>query len=108
MRRSLRYGTGGLTGVALGIVLTLAIQAWRLPPEAEPRAGSPILLTRPAPPETFLAWVPRGLPEGFSERVARQPEIGRLTVVAEDNVWLVRSWSAAEQVRDDLREFGGG
>ena len=100
MRRSLRYGAGGLTGVALGIVLTLAIQARSLPSAPVAPRGPSLLLTRPAPPETFLAWVPRGLPEGFSARVARQPEIGRLTVVAEDNVWLVRSWSAAGELVD--------
>ena len=73
MRRGLRFGAGALAGISLGVVLTLAIQAWRLPPEAGPRTGSPLLLTRPAPPETFLAWVPRGLPDGFAARVARRP-----------------------------------
>ncbi len=100
MRRGLRFGAGGLAGISLGVVLTLAIQSWRLPPEVEPRAGSPIVLTRPAPPETFLAWVPRGLPDGFAARVARRPEIGGITVVAEDNVWLARSWSAAGELVD--------
>ena len=100
MRRSLRYGAGGLTGVALGIVLTLAIQARSLPSAPVAPRGPSLLLTRPASPETFLAWVPRGLPDGFSARVALQPEIGRLTVVAEDNVWLVRSWSAAGELVD--------
>ncbi len=100
MTRSLRYGAGGLTGVALGIVLTLAIQARSLPSAPVARTGPPLLLTRPAPPETFLAWVPRGLPDRFAARVARQPQIGRLTVVAEDNVWLVRSWSAAGELID--------
>ena len=100
VRRSLRYGAGGLTGVALGIVLTLAIQAASLPSTPEAPTGPSLLLTRPAPPETFLAWVPRGLPDTFAARVARQPEIGRLTVVAEDNVWLARSWSAAGELVD--------
>jgi hypothetical protein len=97
--RGLRYGAGGLAGVALGVVLTLAIQA-PLPSGAGAPTGPSSLLTRPAPPETFLAWVPRGLPDGFAARVARQPEIGRLTVVAEDNVWLVRSWSAEGELVD--------
>jgi len=100
MRRGLRFGAGGLAGISFGVALTLAIQAWRLPPEREPRSGSPILLTRPAPPETFLAWVPRGLPDGFAARVGRRPEIGGITVVAEDNVWLARSWSAAGELVD--------
>ncbi|HEX6400113.1 MAG TPA: M15 family metallopeptidase [Actinomycetota bacterium] len=99
MRRSLPYGAGGLTGVALGIALTLAIQARSFPSAPAPTEPS-LLLTRPAPPETFLAWVPRGLPDRFAARVARQPQIGRLAVVAEDNVWLVRSWSAAGELVD--------
>jgi len=44
--------------------------------------------------------VPRGLPDGFAERVQGLPTIGRITVVAEDNVWLARSWSAAGEVVD--------
>ena len=100
MRRGLGYGAGGLAGIALGVVLTLAIQARSLPSAPREPTGPSLLLTRPAPPETFLAWVPRGLPDGFAARVARQPEIGRLTVVAEDNVWLVRSWSAAGELVD--------
>jgi D-alanyl-D-alanine carboxypeptidase len=100
MRRGIRFGAGGLAGISLGIGLTLAIQSWRLPPPAEPRAEMPIHLTRPSPPETFLAWVPRGLPDGFAAKVAKRPEIDRITVVAEDNVWLARSWSAAGELVD--------
>jgi hypothetical protein len=100
MRRGVRYGAGGLAGIALGAVLTLAIQARSLPSRSGATTGPSLLLTRPAPPETFLAWVPRGLPDGFAARVAREPRIGRLSVVAEDNVWLVRSWSAAGELVD--------
>jgi hypothetical protein len=101
MRRGLRFGAGGLAGISLGVGLTLAIQEWRLPqPPAEPRTETPIPLTQPSPPETFLAWVPRGLPDGFATRVGKRPEIGRITVVAEDNVWLARTWSAAGELVD--------
>jgi hypothetical protein len=100
VRRGLRFGAGGLAGISLGIVCTLASQAWRLPPESPPHADVPLPLTRPSAPETFLAWVPRGLPDGFAARVTRRPEIGRITVVAEDNVWLARSWSAAGELID--------
>ena len=100
MRRSLRFGAGGLAGISLGIGLTLAIQAWSLPAPSERRTETPLLLTRSSPPETFLAWVPRGLPDGFAAKVARRPEIGRITIVAEDNVWLARSWSGAGELVD--------
>jgi hypothetical protein len=101
VRRGLTFGAGAIGGVVIGAVLTLGIQAWTLPTPSETRTRTPLPLTRPAPPETFLAWVPRGLPGGFAERVRRLPAIGRITVVAEDNVWLARSWSAAGELVDD-------
>ncbi len=69
MRRGLTFGAGAIAGVVLGAVLTLGIQAWTLPTPSVPRTQSPLPLTRPSAPETFLAWVPRGLPEGFAARV---------------------------------------
>jgi hypothetical protein len=87
-------------GVVIGAVLTLGIQAWTLPAPPGTRPRAPLPLTRPSAPETFLAWVPRGLPDGSAERVRRLPLIGRMTVVAEDNVWLARSWSAAGELVD--------
>lgn len=103
MRRGLTFGAGAVAGLVVGAVLTLGIQAWTIPtpPERGPRPTTPALpLTRPAAPETFLAWVPRGLPDGFAARVGRLPMVGRMTVVAEDNVWLARSWSAAGELVD--------
>jgi hypothetical protein len=100
MRRGLTFAAGGIAGVVLGAVLTLGIQAWTLPAAPGPRTRAPLPLTRPSAPETFLAWVPRGLPDGFADRVRRLPVIGRMTVVAEDNVWLARSWSAAGELVD--------
>jgi hypothetical protein len=100
VRRGLTIGTGALAGVVLGAILTLAIQAWTLPTPPGTRPRAPLPLIRPAAPETFLAWVPRGLPDGFADRVRRLPVIGRMTVVAEDNVWLARSWSAAGELVD--------
>ena len=100
MRRGLTFGAGSVVGVVLGAVLTLAIQAWTLPTPSGVGRPTPLPLSRPAAPETFLAWVPRGLPDGFAGRVRSLPMIGRLTVVAEDNVWLARSWSAAGELVD--------
>ena len=100
MRRGLTFGAGAIGGLLLGGVLTLAIQASTLPVPPGSRARTAPPVTRPSAPETFLAWVPRGLPDGFAERVRRLPSIGRITVVAEDNVWLARSWSAAGEMVD--------
>ncbi|HEV2951743.1 MAG TPA: M15 family metallopeptidase [Actinomycetota bacterium] len=100
MRRGLTFGAGATAGVLLGAVLTLGIQAWTLPAPPGTRTHTAFPLTRPSAPETFLAWVPRGLPDGFAGRVQRLAIIGRTTVVAEDNVWLARSWSAAGELVD--------
>jgi hypothetical protein len=100
VRRGLTFGAGAISGVVLGAVLTLGIQARTLPAPQEARIRTPLPLTRPSAPETFLAWVPRGIPDGFAERVERLPIVGRMTVVAEDNVWLARSWSAAGELVD--------
>ena len=51
-------------------------------------------------PATFLAWVPGGLPAGFSRAVADLPWIDRSTAVAEDNVWMTRSWSSDGAIVD--------
>ena len=103
MRRGVSFGAGAIVGVLIGAIVTLGIQARTLPasPGTRPRALVPI--TRPSSPETFLAWVPRGLPDGFAERVRRLPAIERITVVAEDNVWLSRSWTAGGELVDHPR-----
>jgi hypothetical protein len=52
-------------------------------------------------PDTFLAWTPGGLPEGFADAVSRIPGIRRAVVVASDNVWLTRSYSQDGEIVDD-------
>jgi hypothetical protein len=100
MRRGVVSFGAGIVGVMLGAVLTLVLQASTLTVAPGTRGRSTVPLTRPSAPETFLAWVPRGLPDGFAGRVERLSAIGRITVVAEDNVWLTRSWSAAGELVD--------
>lgn len=104
MRRALVVTAGAIAGLMGGSVVTLGIQAWTLPipPPATTshRLPARVSISRPSPPETFLAWVPRGLPDGWADRVARHPMVERLTVVAEDNIWLERSWSAAGEPVD--------
>jgi hypothetical protein len=103
VRRILGSVGGGVAGVVAGAVLTLAIQGSAAPgpPAANDVLPVPVPITRPAAPATFLAWVPHGLPDGFADRVARLPQIARMTVVAEDNVWLRRSWSATGELVDE-------
>jgi len=94
---------GAIAGVVAGAVITLAIQGSAAPgpPAADDVRPVPVPVTRPAAPASFLAWVPHGLPDNFDERVARLPQIGRMTLVAEDNVWLRRSWAATGELVDE-------
>ena len=87
---------GLLVGLILGGTTTLAVQSrgeqLREPGGGDPSSGTP--LGAAESPATFLAWVPGGLPAGFSRAVADLPWIDRTTAVAEDNVWMIRSWSS--------------
>jgi hypothetical protein len=105
MRRLVGAGAGGLAGVVVGAAITLGLQGPAAPGPPAAREASPrISLSRPAAPATFLAWVPHGLPDGFARKVDRLPQVGDLTVVAEDNVWLTRSWSATGDLVDEAPE----
>ncbi len=84
---------GLVVGLILGATLTLAVQS-----RGEqvfdalvdtPDAPTPAQ-TQPEAPATFLAWVPGGLPPGFTRAVAGLPAIDRVTSVAEDNVWMTQ------------------
>jgi hypothetical protein len=102
VRRLLASLGAGAAGVVAGAVITLSIQGSAAPvrPAADDLPPVPVPVMQRAVPATFLAWVPHGLPDGFDERVARLPEIGRISVVAEDNVWLRRSWNATGELVD--------
>jgi len=87
---------GLVVGLVVGATLTLAVQSRGeqlddAPLDASNGRAAP---GRPEAPATFLAWVPGGLPAGFSRAVAGLPSIDRVTSVAEDNVWMTRSWSS--------------
>lgn len=105
MRRLLASAAAATAGVVIGAAVTLGFQGSSPPGPPAARDAPPRLpVARPAAPATFLAWVPHGLPRGFAARVRRLPQIGRLAVVAEDNVWLTRSWSATGELVDDAPE----
>ena len=87
-------------GLVLGAALTLAVQTAADAPTLTARAET-IPLSGPAAPSTFLVWVPRGLPAGFAGAVGTMDKVAATTVVAEDDVWLRRSWSAAGELVDD-------
>jgi hypothetical protein len=90
-------------GLLVGALLTLAVQAWRgSSPARADRSGAGLGLSaiRSEPPATFLAWVPGGLPPGFASNVRNEPSLRDVTVVGEDDAWLVRSWSAGGELVD--------
>jgi hypothetical protein len=102
-RRAGGLALGALAGFAAGAVLTLALQGGASVPRQEstqPAPTSPFVTTAELP-DTFLAWVPGGLPEGFADAVARVPGIRRAVVVASDNTWLTRSTTRDGEVVDD-------
>jgi hypothetical protein len=91
-----------LAGLVAGATATIALQgraAEHGRPGSGPRAD-PIVSGAPERPDTFLAWTPNGLPPDFGARVDALPDVARVTVVAEDNTWLVRSTTEAGEVAD--------
>ncbi len=105
MRNVPKVLAGLVVGLVLGATLTLAVQSrGEQPPDTladtltDSPAGTPNAATpvqaQPEAPATFLAWVPGGLPPEFTRAVGGLPVIDRLTSVAEDNVWMTRSWSS--------------
>ncbi len=97
-----RWVAVALAGFVAGAVVTMSVQSPGRSP-ARRDAGAPAFRvpTAPEAPETFLAWTPGGLPDGFRTAVAKLPGIERSVVVASDNTWMTRSFSADGQVVDD-------
>ncbi len=94
---------GLVVGLILGATVTLAVQSrGEQLDDARPSASIASRAPRgePEASATFLAWVPGGLPRGFARSVVNLPSIDRITSVAEDNVWMRRSWSADGAIVD--------
>jgi D-alanyl-D-alanine carboxypeptidase len=92
--------TAGLAGFVAGAVLTLSLQGTGLPRHGRP-GQTPVPVTTPEAPRTFLAWTPGGLPSGFRQRVAELRGMQRTVVVASDNTWMTRSTTPQGEVVDD-------
>lgn len=95
MRGRVRTVSVVLAGVLVGSLLTLAVQSRGA--QVNRSSGTRRASRAPA---TFLAWVPSGLPDGFGLQAAGLSGIVGETTVAEDNVWLRRSWSSYGAVVD--------
>lgn len=91
-------------GLVLGAAATLAVQSeGTIPVQHRPNGADAEQVEPPPTPErptTVLAWVPAGIPDGFGDRVRALPDVDRVTVVAEDNTWMVGSSSAEGDVVD--------
>ncbi len=103
-RNGVRPGAAAIAGLVVGAVVTVALQGGTTP-SAGGRDGPALPAPGPTPPETFLVWVPRGLPAGFDDAVRSLQLTGRVTTVAQDNTWLARSWDADGEEID--RPAGG-
>jgi D-alanyl-D-alanine carboxypeptidase-like protein len=100
MSRWLRVVGAAAAGILVGAALTLAVQTSAGPSRGAAAERPALPATRSVAPETFLAWIPRGLPSGFQTAVRRLPDVGAVTAVAEDDSWLRRSWSDAGELID--------
>ncbi len=102
-RRAAGLAAGVVMGFALGASLTLAIQGWANLPDPGSTADPTVPRTEPQPPQAFLVWTSGGMPDGFRSAVRGVDGITRSVVVASDNTWLDRSWSAQGEAIDDPR-----
>jgi hypothetical protein len=51
-------------------------------------------------PDAYLAWVPGGLPPGFTAGASKLHAFDRVTAVLQDNVWMTRSADSTGKVVD--------
>jgi len=93
-----------VAGALAGGVLTLTTEGGATDPDLSaglPRpAASPTVAFAGGRADTFLVWMPGGLPATFST-VAAQHGVRRLVVVSSDVTWLTRSFDRAGSVVDD-------
>jgi hypothetical protein len=100
----LRVAGALVAGLVVGAAATVAVQGDEATPVVQ-RSGGPHgaqiePAVTPERPTTVLAWVPAGIPEGFGDVVRELPDVDRVTVVAEDNTWMIGSSSAEGDVVD--------
>ncbi|MBI4259771.1 MAG: hypothetical protein HY658_04325, partial [Actinobacteria bacterium] len=112
VRPGRRLGRGAATLGALvagfvgGAVLTMALSSPATPTLPGEAAGIPppgdgvAVPVAPAEPETFLAWVPGGMPGSFSEALDDVAGIRRAVTVRSGVGWMTASWSADGELVD--------
>jgi hypothetical protein len=102
-RRAGGVVAGSIAGVVVGVVLTLASQGAAVLPDngggATSPSAPPAKIVVPGGPDTFLVWVPGGMPAGSVDALGGFSR--RVVVVASDNTWLTKSFDEGGEVVDD-------
>jgi hypothetical protein len=94
MRRSIIRGVTTFLAVAVvGSVLVAATSGGGGAAQASPSASASVSVAPPEP-ETWLAWVPGGLPSGFGDLIGGVQGITATTTAAADIAWLTASFDA--------------
>jgi hypothetical protein len=97
----IRPVAAAVAGVVLGAIVSISLQGGATDP-GRAASSSPRGPARP-PPQTFLAWVPGGLPRQFDDRVRELAVTGSVATVAEDHAWLTGSRDARGAVVERTR-----
>jgi hypothetical protein len=107
MSASARPALAAVAGLLLGAAISLALQGSASTGGTDGTASTERAAggtgNAAIAGQTFLAWVPRGLPQGFDDAVRALADIGTVATVAEDHAWLERSWDASGAVVDRTR-----
>jgi D-alanyl-D-alanine carboxypeptidase len=99
--RGLRVAAAVVVGALVGGAITLAAQGRGASAPNLFRGPEAAAATfHPTGPNSFLAWVQGSLPRGLGARTRGLAGVGRVATVAENNVWLTRSWAPGGTVVD--------
>jgi D-alanyl-D-alanine carboxypeptidase-like protein len=101
-------GIALVVGLAGGGLIGLLTQGDARPPQAEPSRARPASpspsfkapVVRKLTPDTLLAWVPGGLPDGLGAAVAKLPKVDHVVSVLSGTAWLRGSIDADGTVVD--------
>ncbi|MFN2590276.1 MAG: M15 family metallopeptidase [Actinomycetota bacterium] len=95
MRRFLATATAAVVGLIAGGAVGLAGRDRSTAAILDPGSAAPLPAVRAVSPDTLLAWIPGGLPGGFTRRVGRVDGVADVTSVTSGVAWMTASYSAA-------------
>jgi hypothetical protein len=107
-RRALIAGIAAFLGVFVSgsVLIALVRHADEADAPSSPSVSTSATPTSPQPEpgpvvDAYLAWVPDGLPPGYSATIAQLPSVGKIAVVASDTVWMTSSSDADGNLIDE-------